>query len=476
MKKITKSQRGVSRKAAAGKSRPTAPRSASRNTPGAAKKAGVNPSVGNVTISGETTNSGRPCKICSDAKWANTVIKRINDGWSNQQIADALGIHESSVRRHRLNHLGDTATAADIRAAKAAAQPPTAPAAAVSSVEELASRISPLLKRAPMPVSKLAEKLGATVKETKDALHYAKFMFGALVVERGGEFHLDDAPSLGLERDAYAERKLVTAKDGTFTFAIATDMHLCSKYERLDCLNDFYDQVEKRGITTVLNAGNWIDGEATFNRNDLLVHGMDAQMQYLAAHYPQRDGVTTLAITGADHEGWYARREGVDVGRYAENVMRQNGREDWHDIGYMERSLPLVHYGSGLGSKVHVMHPGGGSAYAISYTPQKIIESFDGGDKPAALVLGHYHKADYLYTRNVHAMQGGCFQGQTVFMRQKRLSAAVGGCFVTITVDPRTGAFIECSYTFRNYFVESYYNGQWSQHGSVVQTKRKFVP
>jgi hypothetical protein len=472
MKKITKSQRGVSRKAAAGKSRPTAPRSASRNTPGAAKKAGVNPSVGNVTISGETTNSGRPCKICSDAKWANTVIKRINDGWSNQQIADALGIHESSVRRHRLNHLGDTATAADIRAAKAAA---SSDIPFNLTVPEISAKLREMLKRAPAHLHAAADKLAVPVFAVEDAIAYAQDK-GALIVERGGMLHLDDTPALGITRDAYAKRELITAKDGTFEFAIATDMHLCSKYERLDCLNDFYDQVEQRGITTVLNAGNWIDGEATFNRNDLLVHGMDAQMQYLAAHYPQRAGVTTLAITGADHEGWYARREGVDVGRYAENVMRQNGREDWHDIGFMERSLPLNHYSSGLGSRIHVMHPGGGSAYAISYTPQKIIESFDGGDKPAALVLGHYHKADYLYTRNVHAMQGGCFQDQTVFMRQKRLSAAVGGCFVKITVDPRTGAFVECSYTFRNYFVKSYYDGRWSQHGAVNLAPRLFKP
>ena len=467
--KSKKTTRAVSRKAAAGKTRPTAPGVATRNS-GANKKAAVNPPVGNVTISGETTNAGRPCKICSDANWAKHVVIWINQGKTNKQIADSLGIHESSVRRHRLNHIGESATSADIRKAKATVRDETA------HVESsFAAQIAPMLRKGPLHVKILAEKLGVS---TDAAMRFAEIAkaAGALIVERGGMLHLDDTPMLGISRDAYAKRELITDKDGTFTFAIATDMHLCSKYERLDCLNDFYDQVQQRGITTVLNAGNWIDGEATFNRNDLLVHGMDAQLQYLAAHYPRRSGVTTLAIAGADHEGWYARREGVDIGRYAENVMRQNGREDWHDIGYMERSLPLNHYGSGEGSRIHIMHPGGGSAYAISYTPQKIIESFDGGDKPAALVLGHYHKADYLYTRNVHAMQGGCFQDQTVFMRQKRLSAAVGGCFVKITVDPRTGAFVECSYTFRNYFVKSYYDGRWSQHGAVNLAPRLFKP
>ena len=465
-----KAMRPVSRKAGAGKARSAAP-SAARSASVIAKKAAVNPPIGNVTLSGETTHAGRPCKICSDAGWARATVRCIDAGWSNAQIASQFGINEASVRRHRVNHLGETATAADIRQAKATVK--AAPRR--ETPQDVAAKVAPLLRKGPMHTMILAEKLLIDIDDVAGVVAAAQ-RAGALIVERGGMLHLDDTPALGITRDAYAKRELITDKDGTFTFAIATDMHLCSKYERLDCLNDFYDQIEQRGITTVLNAGNWIDGEAPFNKNDLLVHGMDAQMQYLATHYPRRAGVTTLAIAGADHEGWYARREGVDVGRYAENVMRQHGREDWHDIGYMERSLPLNHYGSGLGSRIHIMHPGGGSAYAISYTPQKIIESFDGGDKPAALVLGHYHKADYLYTRNVHAMQGGCFQDQTVFMRQKRLSAAVGGCFVKITVDPRTGAFVECSYTFRNYFVRSYYDGRWSQHGAVNLAPRIYKP
>ncbi len=119
-----------------------------------------------------------------------------------------------------------------------------------------------------------------------------------------------------------------------------------------------------------------------------------------------------------------------------------------------------------------LMHPGGGSAYAISYAPQKIVEGFDGGDKPAVLLVGHYHKASYQLTRNVHVVQVGCFEDQTVFMRQKKLSAHIGGMLVRVQLDPRTGAVIGCGAEFRNYYNRGYYNGRWSQHGPVRPAER----
>ena len=47
----------------------------------------------------------------------------------------------------------------------------------------------------------------------------------------------------------------------------------------------------------------------------------------------------------------------------------------------------------------------------------------------------HYHKAEYLFYRNVHALQTGCFQSQTPFTRGKGISVHIGGWIVTIKVD-----------------------------------------
>jgi hypothetical protein len=58
---------------------------------------------------------------------------------------------------------------------------------------------------------------------------------------------------------------------GFYKFGATGDQHLGSRYERLDALNKLYDIYVEEGITTVYNTGNWIDGEARFNKHDLLV-------------------------------------------------------------------------------------------------------------------------------------------------------------------------------------------------------------
>jgi len=151
-------------------------------------------------------------------------------------------------------------------------------------------------------------------------------------------------------------------------------VHNCSKYERLDVLEDYYRIYADAGITRVFNTGNWIDGEARFNKFDLKVHGMGRQLEYLANHYPVRPGITTWAVSGDDHEGWYGQREGVDIGKHSEYAMREAGRTDWRHLGFIEANVRLVNANTGKSSFLTVMHPGGGTAYAISYQPQKIVE------------------------------------------------------------------------------------------------------
>lgn len=258
----------------------------------------------------------------------------------------------------------------------------------------------------------------------------------------------------------------VSRPDNTFHFGATSDNHLGSKYERLDVLNSLYDTFAKEGVDRVFNAGNWVDGEARFNKFDLHTHGMDNQLAYLAAEYPQRKGLVTYAVAGDDHEGWYGQREGVDIGKYAEHVMRQAGREDWVNLGYMEAHVKLVNANTGAFSMLAVVHPGGGSAYALSYSIQKIIESLDGGEKPAVGLYGHYHKLWAGNIRNVWCLQTGCTEDQTPFMRKKKLEAHVGGALVKLTQDPETGAIVRFQPEMMRFFNRGFYNHRWS-HGSM---------
>ena len=77
-----------------------------------------------------------------------------------------------------------------------------------------------------------------------------------------------------------------------------------------------------------------------------------------------------------------------------------------------------------------------------SYKSQKIVESIAGGDKPRALFIGHYHKADLLpMWRNVASLQVGCFCSQTPYMARKPTPAHVGGFIIEDTIGKKTSRF-----------------------------------
>lgn len=261
--------------------------------------------------------------------------------------------------------------------------------------------------------------------------------------------------------------EITSDANGEYLFGALGDTHLGSKYERLDVLFGLYDRYETEGVKTVFHTGNWIDGEAPFNRYDLNIHGMDGQIRYLVDKYPRRDGINTYAVAGDDHEGWYCQKTGVNIGWYAEAAMRKAGRDDWHDLGYMEAFVKLVDARSGKSAMLAVVHPGGGSAYALSYTIQKIVESYAGGEKPAVLLAGHYHKMELANFRNVWCCQTGCTQDQTPFMRKKRLEAHVGGHMIRLRQDPHTGAIVEMTGTMLRFFNQGFYNNRWSHSGTI---------
>jgi biotin operon repressor len=220
----------------------------------------------------------------------------------------------------------------------------------------------------------------------------------------------------------------------THQFGFTTDNHLCNKHSRLDVLNAAYNHFAAEGIKIVYNAGNILDGEAKFNKTELVTApGMDNQVDYFIEQFPYRSGIKTHFIAGDDHEGWYQQREGIEIGRYMALRAEQAGRDDFEYLGYAEADVKLT-YGSGS-SVMRVVHPGGGSSYAISYTDQKRVESYQGGEKPHIELVGHYHKFNHGYPREVHTLQGGCTCDQTMFMRKKRLQAHVGYSIIKIKQD-----------------------------------------
>lgn len=238
------------------------------------------------------------------------------------------------------------------------------------------------------------------------------------------------------------------------SFGIVADMHMCSKAERLDVLNAAYDEFERKGLTTVLCPGNYCDGECRFNTHELLAHGIADQCQYCIDHWPCKPGIKTYFVDGDDHEGWFHQREGIEFGRFLMLEAQAQGRNDLVYMGYMEADFELkAPQGSAI---VKVIHAGGGSSYAFSYASQKLVESFQGGEKPAVCIIGHYHKMEFCFPRNVYCVQAGCMQDQTMFMRKRKLAAHVGFSIITLQQDIK-GSITRFSPEFFPFWDRGYY-------------------
>jgi len=72
-----------------------------------------------------------------------------------------------------------------------------------------------------------------------------------------------------------------------------------------------------------------------------------------------------------------------------------------------------------------------------SYKMQKYLESLAGGEKPNAVFQGHFHKANYMFYRNIHAIDAGALQDQSQFMKKKGSPSNVGFWTVEMEYDKK---------------------------------------
>lgn len=215
--------------------------------------------------------------------------------------------------------------------------------------------------------------------------------------------------------------------DGTTEIKIALigDTHLGSKYTQLTHLNNFYDICAAEGIKDVYHVGDLTDGlkMRPGHEYELYVTSADDMIDDVVEKYPKRKGIVTHFITG-NHDASIYKHVGYDIGRTISE------RRD--DMEYLGRDCAVIK----LTKKctLELRHPWDATAYALSYKPQKMIEAMESDSKPNILAIGHYHKAEYLFYRNVHTFQTGCFEGQTPFTRGKGISVNLGGWIITIKV------------------------------------------
>ena len=141
--------------------------------------------------------------------------------------------------------------------------------------------------------------------------------------------------------------------------------------------------------------------------------------------YPKVRGITTKYILGSHDETHYKN------GQATVNSWISRCRSDMEYLGQDSAAITIN------GVKIFMDHPGGGSAQALSYKPQKRIEILESDYKPKILLIGHYHKSYSFVYRNVRGIEVPCLCAKTQFQQKQGLSNVVGAYFLNIYSDSK---------------------------------------
>lgn len=217
-------------------------------------------------------------------------------------------------------------------------------------------------------------------------------------------------------------------KNKIITFGLTGDSHMNSKYTQITYMNQYYDICHARGIHDIYHSGDIDEGEQMRigHPYECYNQGGDDHVNEIIKNYPMRDGLTTHFITG-NHDASIYKRCGIDIGKEI--------AKDRPDMDYLGRDCARVEFTPHC--ILELRHPWDGTAYALSYKMQKMVDGLEADSKPNILAVGHYHKLEYLFYRNIHCFQTGCFQMQTPFTRGKGISVHLGAWIVTVEVNEK---------------------------------------
>jgi hypothetical protein len=216
--------------------------------------------------------------------------------------------------------------------------------------------------------------------------------------------------------------------DNHVKFGVFSDCHIGHINFRSDVFAKMIVDGKRNGIEFWLNSGDTLEGMSGREGHiyELTHLGATAQLTYFSGLF-SRFRIPVYSVEAqSSHGGWFHSKNNAGLNIGEEMSMRS---KHYKFIGYDEQDIELDN-----GLKVRLRHPGSGTAYALSYKQQKYIESISGGKKPHILFTGHFHKALYMFYRNVHSIDAGCICDQTPFMRKVGTPAHVGYWIIDINM------------------------------------------
>ena len=224
-------------------------------------------------------------------------------------------------------------------------------------------------------------------------------------------------------------------------FGYFTDAHMGHKHYRRDVFRTMAEYFKKEKVDFIVNSGDTIEGMSNRDGHifELDYIGVSAQMKLFENEMKLLGDIPVYSIEAQDsHGGWAHNKanQGLDIG---EELSRRAA--NYKFIGYDEQDIILDN-----GLKIRLRHPGGGTAYAISYKMQKYVESIGGGNKPHIIFQGHFHKYNKMFYRNINCIDAGALQNQSPFMKKKGTPSHVG--FGMVEVRMKNGSVAELKETW----------------------------
>lgn len=230
--------------------------------------------------------------------------------------------------------------------------------------------------------------------------------------------------------DGHSDRPIANAANITFSgvwykWLQMSDTHLGSKYTNPADIVAAFKHAEDEGCQMIAHVGDIFEGMSNREGHiyELSEIGYTAQLE-LGRQVFAETKLPVNAISG-NHDEWFIKSNGAYIVKELCDSLPH--------LNYLGQNYGTIYLNGARYELTHGLD--GGGSYAISYRVQKIIEAYEGGQKPQIIGTGHDHKAGYFFIRNVHAFLSGCMQNQSDWMRQTRKSAMKGYWIIEALID-----------------------------------------
>ena len=226
------------------------------------------------------------------------------------------------------------------------------------------------------------------------------------------------------KKDEYIPKVIPEFGKNHVRIGVIGDTHITSVYFNEKFLTQLISTFEKEKVDMIIQTGDITDGENMRfdHRYYLRVQGHDNAVKLVSKTIPKM-GVPFYFI-GGNHDESYVKHTGIDICYWVS--------KERPDLQYLGMNIGLMQLGPNKKTKLAIFHPHKGTAKGQSYQQQELADFFESEEKPHMLIVGHYHKADYIHDRNIRILQAGCTQNKSDFALTKQLQFHLRGWLTDI--------------------------------------------